>query len=90
METKKSSSLSVTVVRNQSHDIQPLGPPGSGKTIMARSFPRILHPLTKQEAIEVLRVQSAAALLSAEQILKVDRSLRSPHQSASRSQLLGG
>ena len=72
------------------HNVVLIGPPGSGKTMMARRFSSILPPLTKQEALEVLRVQSAAALLRADQILKVDRPLRSPHHSASRSQLLGG
>ena len=72
------------------HNVVLIGPPGSGKTMMARRFSSILPPLTNQEALEVLRVQSAAALLRVEQILNVDRPLRSPHHSASRSQLLGG
>lgn len=72
------------------HNVVLIGPPGSGKTMMARRFAGILPPLTRQEAVEVLQVQSAAGLLRAEQILEVKRPLRSPHYSVTRRHLLGG
>ena len=72
------------------HNVVLIGPPGSGKTMMATRFAGILPPLTRHEALEVLHVQSAASLLRTEQILGVKRPLRSPHHSVTRRHLLGG
>ncbi|MBI2086413.1 YifB family Mg chelatase-like AAA ATPase [Candidatus Daviesbacteria bacterium] len=72
------------------HNVLMKGPPGAGKTMLARSFPSILPPLSFEEAIEVTKIYSIAGLLNAEQSLITVRPFRAPHHSASHVGLIGG
>jgi magnesium chelatase family protein len=72
------------------HNLIFVGPPGSGKTMLARRLPGILPPLQFSEALEVTQIHSVAGLLREKGALISDRPFRSPHHSASGPSLVGG
>lgn len=72
------------------HNLIFVGPPGSGKTMLARRLPGILPPLSFEESLEVTQVHSVAGLLKNRGLLVRDRPFRSPHHSASGPALVGG
>ncbi|MHB0956353.1 MAG: YifB family Mg chelatase-like AAA ATPase [Pirellulaceae bacterium] len=72
------------------HNLLMLGPPGSGKTMLAKRLPSILPSLTAQESIEATRVYSALGRLPAGQPLLARRPFRSPHHTISDAGLVGG
>ena len=72
------------------HNLLLVGPPGAGKTMMARRVPGILPPLTFDEALEATAVHSVAGLLPPGTGLLVDRPFRAPHHTISDVALIGG
>jgi magnesium chelatase family protein len=72
------------------HNLLLGGPPGMGKTMLARRLPSILPPLLEEEALEVTRIHSVAGLLDPEHPLVVDPPFRAPHHSASTAAIIGG
>jgi len=66
------------------------GPPGSGKTMLARRLPGLLPPLELEEALETTRIHDAAGLLEAGAAVRMQRPFRAPHHTASAAGLLGG
>ncbi|NEP01669.1 MAG: YifB family Mg chelatase-like AAA ATPase [Symploca sp. SIO2E9] len=72
------------------HNLIFVGPPGSGKTMLARRLPGILPPLSFAEALEVTTIYSVAGLLKERGALVSERPYRSPHHSASGPSLVGG
>ena len=67
-----------------------IGPPGSGKTMLAKRMSGILPPLTLQEALETTKIHSVAGRLSANNTLMTSRPFRSPHHTISDVALVGG
>jgi magnesium chelatase family protein len=72
------------------HNLLLVGPPGAGKTLMARRVAGILPPLTFDEALEVTAVHSVAGLLPAGAGLLTERPFRAPHHTISNAALVGG
>ncbi|MGQ9706147.1 MAG: YifB family Mg chelatase-like AAA ATPase [bacterium] len=72
------------------HNIIILGPPGSGKTMLARRLPTILPPMTLDEALETTKIHSVVGLLPKNKPLITERPFRSPHHSVSDAGLIGG
>lgn len=72
------------------HNVMLIGPPGSGKTMLAQRLPGILPAMSLDEALEVTQVYSVAGLLQGQARLVTDRPFRSPHQHVSLAGLIGG
>ena len=72
------------------HNLLMVGPPGSGKTLLAKTLPTILPPLTFNEALEATKIYSVAGLLSSKNPIITSRPFRSPHHTSSSVALVGG
>ena len=72
------------------HNVIMIGPPGSGKTMLAKGLPGILPPLGFEESLETTKIYSVASLLEKDRPLMVRRPFRSPHHTTSNVALIGG
>lgn len=72
------------------HNVVMCGPPGSGKTLLARALPGILPSLTSEEALEVTKIYSISGLLPSDTPLIRQRPFRAPHHTISNAGLVGG
>ena len=72
------------------HNLMMIGPPGSGKSMLAKRLPGILPPLTTEEMLQISTISSIAGLLTNEHSLEVTRPYRDPHSSSSLAAMVGG
>ncbi len=79
----------VAVAAAGGHNLLLVGPPGSGKTLLAQALPSLLPDLSRQEQLEVTKMYSIAGLLAGNSFLS-QRPFRHPHHSASAASLIGG
>jgi magnesium chelatase family protein len=80
----------VEVAAAGGHNVLMVGPPGSGKTLLARSLPAILPPMSNSESLEVTRIYSVAGMLPQDTPLLRQRPFRAPHYTISETGLVGG
>ncbi len=80
----------ITIAAAGSHNLLMVGPPGTGKTMLAQRIPAILPPLSRTESLETTRIYSAMGLLPDGIALMDQRPVRTPHHSATAQALIGG
>jgi len=102
-KSQKNPEMDLAMVKGQSiakkaliiaaaggHNLLFVGPPGSGKTLLLRSFPQLLLPLSEEQAMESTRIHSSAGLLNRREGMILFPPFRSPHHSISDAGFIGG
>jgi magnesium chelatase family protein len=87
---QESAKRALEIAAAGAHNLLLIGPPGAGKTMLARRLPSVLPDLTDDEKLEVTAIHSVAGLLNSDAPVAVGRPFRAPHHSISTAGLIGG
>jgi magnesium chelatase family protein len=90
IKSQEKAKRALMIAASGGHNVLMIGPPGSGKTLLARAFLSILPPMTLEESLEVTKIYSLSGLLNPHEPLIINRPFRSPHHTASSVALIGG
>jgi magnesium chelatase family protein len=87
---QEAAKRALIVSASAGHNVMMIGPPGTGKTMLAQRLPTILPPLTPAESLETTRIYSATGRLPSDEPLLCTRPFRSPHHTISDAGMVGG
>lgn len=87
---QEQAKRALEIAASGAHNVLMKGPPGSGKTMLARSFPSILPPLSEEESVELTQIYSITGNLTEDRPVILFRPFRAPHHTASYVGVIGG